>query len=56
MTPEITDRRGLSVCLPVGKLTLEGFLKPVPAFNVTGLKAGESRSVESKGKAAGIAK
>ena len=41
---------------PVGELTLEGFLKPVPTFNVTGLKAGESRSVESKGKAAGTAK
>ncbi len=41
---------------PIGELTLKGFLKPVPAFNVTGLKAGESRSVESKGKKAGIAK
>jgi DNA-binding response OmpR family regulator len=41
---------------PIGELTLKGFLKPVPAFNVTGLKAGESRSVESKGKKAGMAK
>ena len=41
---------------PIGELTLKGFIKPVPAFNVTGLKAGESRSVESKGKKAGIAK
>ncbi len=41
---------------PIGELTLKGFLKPVPTFNVTGLKAGESRSVESKGKAASIAK
>ncbi len=41
---------------PIGELTLKGFLNPVPAFNVTGLKAGESRSVESKGKKAGIAK
>ncbi len=37
---------------PLGELTLKGFLKPVPAFNVTGLKAGESRSVGSKGKKA----
>ena len=41
---------------PLGELTLKGFLKPVPAFNVTGLKAGESRSVESKGKKASNAK
>ncbi len=41
---------------PLGELTLKGFLKPVPTFNVTGLKAGESRSVESKGKKAGNAK
>ena len=34
---------------PLGELTLKGFLKPVPAFNVTGLKAGASRSVASKG-------
>jgi DNA-binding response OmpR family regulator len=30
---------------PLGALTLKGFLKPVPVFNVIGLKAGESRSV-----------
>ncbi|MCH9051217.1 MAG: response regulator [Proteobacteria bacterium] len=41
---------------PLGELTLKGFLKPVPAFNVTGLKAGASRSVESKGKKASKAK
>ena len=35
---------------PIGELPLKGFLKPVLALNVTGLKAGESRSVESKGK------
>ncbi len=27
---------------PLGKLTLRGFLKPVPVFNVVGMKAGES--------------
>jgi hypothetical protein len=30
---------------PIGEFTLKGFLKPVPAFNVTGLKAGESQSL-----------
>ena len=41
---------------PLGDLTLKGFLKPVPVFNVIGLKAGESRSVESKGNKASNAK
>ena len=41
---------------PIGELTLKGFLKPVPAFNATGLKLGETRSVDSKEKTAGIAK
>ena len=41
---------------PLGALTLKGFLKPVPVFNVIGLKAAESRSVESKGRKASNAK
>ena len=27
---------------PIGELTLKGFLKPVPAFNVTGLKPADT--------------
>lgn len=41
---------------PIGELPLKGFIKPVPAFNVTGLKAGEYENVDSKGKKAGIEK
>ena len=45
-----TEVEEMAEAKPIGDLTFKGFLKPVPAFNVTGLKAGESQSVESKGK------
>jgi class 3 adenylate cyclase/CheY-like chemotaxis protein len=31
---------GLITCEPMGELTLKGFTKPIPAFNVLGLKTG----------------
>ncbi|MCZ6607661.1 MAG: adenylate/guanylate cyclase domain-containing protein [Alphaproteobacteria bacterium] len=40
-----TEIEDIAESEPLGALTLRGFLKPVPVFNVTGLKAGESRSV-----------
>jgi class 3 adenylate cyclase len=51
-----TEAEEMAEAEPIGELPLKGFLKPVPAFNVTGLKAGESRSAESKGQRASVAK
>jgi len=36
-----TEIEEIAETAPVGDLALKGFLKPVPAFNVTGLKAGK---------------